>query len=178
MGKARRRVFHTAPAPAPPQHFGFLRFPFALSFAFRSRPVSPGSFWLTHSQRPRSRCGTGPRDGRSSGTAGSPSRQVWAAALAQPRCVPPVLRVLLEGCGLSPTGSHQRPQTMGREQSAAGTEPAGQSWGSQPVSVCPSLSQLRGAAVPSSSCLHNSPPGQQEGSSQYSAHPARSQEPL
>lgn len=46
-----------SPAPAPARHFSFLRFPFALSFASCSRPVSPGSFWLTHSQRPCSQPG-------------------------------------------------------------------------------------------------------------------------
>lgn len=32
------------PAPAPARHFSFLRFPFALSFASCSPPVSPGTF--------------------------------------------------------------------------------------------------------------------------------------
>ncbi|XP_031447812.1 uncharacterized protein LOC116228219 [Phasianus colchicus] len=50
--------------------------------------------------------------------------------------------VPLEGWGLSPPGSYPLPQIVGREQSAGGTEPAGQSWGSQPISVCPGLSWL------------------------------------
>lgn len=163
-----------SPAPAPSRHFGFLRFPFALSFAFLSRPVSPGSFWLTHSQRPRSQCGTAPRVGRcrrpiAAGASSSPGHShcaslgaVWAAGRM----------------GARPPGVLS-PASKGREQSAGGAEPAGQDPSpSQCVPVCPSSLLWAQRCCSSSSCLHNSPPGQQEGCSHCSAHPAHPQEPV